>query len=275
MGDVFSFDEGKINEMKQDMRVSVICVYNKTNVFENLLKKSLKRQFLQAELIAVDNTKRRYSSAAKALNYGASVATGNVLVFVHQDVSFETPDALAEIVRIFCSNSGEGDIGGIVGAAFDENGNKCIVAGSKVNFLGEPEGEKGFADDFRYAETIDELLIIMTAETYKLHPFDNKTCRGWHYYAVEQCLNARKNKKKVLAINAGIKHLSTGVFDDKFYWAEYRVARKYKSMDRIIGTCCDFKPRPLFEHLHRAIIWTLSRKKKDIEYKLVNLIRSE
>ena len=261
--------------MKQDMKVSVICVYNKTDVFKNLLQKSLKRQFLQAELIAVDNTKQKYSSAASALNYGASLATGNVLVFVHQDVSFETPDALGEIVRIFCSNSGAGDIGGIVGAAFDENSNKRIVAGSKVNFLGEPEGEKGFADDFRYAETIDELLIVMTAETFKQHPFDEDTCRGWHYYAVEQCLNARKNKKRVLAINAELKHLSTGVFDDKFYWAEYRVARKYKSMDRIIGTCCDFNPRPLFEHLHRAIIWTLSRKKKDIEYQLSKFKRNQ
>ena len=249
-----------------------ISVYNKTDVFENLLKKSLKGQSLQAEIIAVDNTKRKYSSAAKALDYGANVATGNILVFVHQDVSFETPDALAEIVRIFCNNSGEGDIGGIVGAAFDKNGNKHIVAGSKVNFLGEPEGEKGFADDFRYAETIDELLIVMTAETYKQHPFDSKTCRGWHYYAVEQCLNARKNKNRVLAINAAIKHLSTGVIDDKFYWAEYRVARKYKSMDRIIGTCCDFRPKPLFEHLHRAIIWSLSRKKKTLELKMSNLM---
>lgn len=28
--------------MKQDTKVSLICVYNKTDVFENLLKKSLK-----------------------------------------------------------------------------------------------------------------------------------------------------------------------------------------------------------------------------------------
>ena len=64
MGDDFNVNEGEINEMKQDMKVSVICVYNKTDVFKNLLQKSLKRQFLQAELIAVDNTKQKYSSAA-------------------------------------------------------------------------------------------------------------------------------------------------------------------------------------------------------------------
>ena len=37
MGDDFNVDEGEINEMKQDMKVSVICVYNKTDVFKNLL----------------------------------------------------------------------------------------------------------------------------------------------------------------------------------------------------------------------------------------------
>ena len=42
MGDAFSFDEGEINKMKQDTKVSLICVYNETDVFENLLKKSLK-----------------------------------------------------------------------------------------------------------------------------------------------------------------------------------------------------------------------------------------
>ena len=37
MGDDFNVEEGEINEMKQDMKVSVICVYNKTDVFKNLL----------------------------------------------------------------------------------------------------------------------------------------------------------------------------------------------------------------------------------------------
>ena len=66
--------------------------------------------------------------------------------------------------------------------------------------------------------------------------------QNWHYCAVEQCLYARKDNKKVFAINADIKHLTTGIFDDKSYWAEYQVTRKYKSMDIIIGTWCVFNP---------------------------------
>ena len=68
--------------------ISIICVYNKTDIYENVLKKSLQLQSLQAEIIAVDNTNQEYSSAAKALNYGASCASGKVFVFAHQDVSF-------------------------------------------------------------------------------------------------------------------------------------------------------------------------------------------
>lgn len=253
----------------ENVKISVICVYNKRDVFTNILKKSLAEQSIPYELIAVDNTKGKYKSAASALNYGALNATGSILVFVHQDVSFDTPNTLYELASTFYENSTTGDIGGVVGAAFDMRKQPHIVAGSKVNFLGEKVGEKGFSKEFEYAESIDELLVIMSINTFKLHQFDEITCNGWHFYAIEQCLYARTKDNKVIVINADVTHLSRGYIDSKFYWMQYKIARKYYWVDRIIGTCCDFTPKPLYGHLYVAIRASLKEifKRKKLNYK--------
>ena len=66
--------------------ISVICVYNDELVFRNCLSRSLSAQKHEFELIPIDNTKNRFESAAEALNWGAKQATGDYLIFVHQDV---------------------------------------------------------------------------------------------------------------------------------------------------------------------------------------------
>ena len=50
---------------------SVICVYNNEEMLNEILLSSLKNQNFEYELILVDNTKKQFSSAAKALNFGA------------------------------------------------------------------------------------------------------------------------------------------------------------------------------------------------------------
>ena len=227
--------------------VSVICVYNKTDVFNNTLKKSLDEQNISVELIAVDNTKKIFSSAAAALNYGASKSNGSILIFVHQDVIFETPTTLSKLIEIFKNCAGAGDIGGVVGTAFNESGTPRIIAGSKVNFLGEKVGNKGFQHEFSEVESIDEFIIIMHKEAFKRHPFDEKVCNGWHFYVIEQCLNAKVHKHKVFVINTDVHHLSPGKVDSSFYWTQYKIARKYQNIDQVVGTCCNFRTRPLYK----------------------------
>ena len=64
--------------------LSIICVYNNQEVLEACLLKGLEAQKNKDyELILLDNRSNQFSSAAKALNYGAKQAKSNYLVFSH------------------------------------------------------------------------------------------------------------------------------------------------------------------------------------------------
>ena len=64
---------------------SVICVYNDSESLNSHLLKGLKEQSINFEKILIDNTDGKFSSSAEALNYGASLALGDYLMFVHQE----------------------------------------------------------------------------------------------------------------------------------------------------------------------------------------------
>ena len=55
--------------------IAVVCVWN--------------NQDCDYELISIDNRNHTFTSCVAALNYGADHSTGEILVFVHQDISFE------------------------------------------------------------------------------------------------------------------------------------------------------------------------------------------
>ncbi len=90
------------------MKVSVIIpVYNEIAVIENCLE-SLKKQTVPLEIIVVDDgstdgsekfatLKQKHLGPGAARNFGASKATGDILVFVDADMEFE-PDFIEKLV---------------------------------------------------------------------------------------------------------------------------------------------------------------------------------
>ena len=77
--------------------VSVICCYNRANEYAAMCE-TLRTQNIPCEMIGVDNSNQRFSSAAAALNWGAEQAQGDVLVFLHQDILFSRAESLAELI---------------------------------------------------------------------------------------------------------------------------------------------------------------------------------
>ena len=243
------------------MKVSIICVYNKSDVYQNVLMSSLENQDCSFEMFGIDNRSKVFSSAASALNYGAVRTKGELLIFVHQDVSFYKSYSLRHLIEIFNSIAEDGDIGGIVGSGFNTNMNPRIIAGSKSCFLDEVVGSKGFKEDFAYAESVDEFLLVMTRKTYIMHPFNEKVCSDWHFYGLEQCMNARLHNHKVFVINTAVKHYSPGKIDFRFYWAQLKLALNYPFFGRVIGTCCDFYSYSFFGLFLEAVKSTLKEYK--------------
>jgi hypothetical protein len=76
--------------------ITIVCVYNNQQVLDQYLSKSLNKQNTEYQMVLVNNTRGNYKSAAKALNYGGSLAHGKYLMFVHQDVELSGPSWLKD-----------------------------------------------------------------------------------------------------------------------------------------------------------------------------------
>ena len=92
-------------------KISLIAVYNKPQLLNEMVESANRQKNVEVELITLDNTGHRFSSASKALNYGTTKATGDVIVYLHQDIEFMSDDVLElgsyslyHILLLFASN---------------------------------------------------------------------------------------------------------------------------------------------------------------------------
>lgn len=213
--------------------ISVVCAYNKPHIFKSVLCKSLKNQNIDVEIIAVDNSKNRFSSASSALNYGAQHANGDILLFVHQDIIFKENDAIKNIATAI-NKLPVGTVVGIAGA----------IEKNKKN-LGNYTSGLEYNPNYVYSinkltevSTVDELLCGMKRETFDLHNFDSKICNGWHLYAVEMCLYHRSKGGHVFVLPIQFHHLSNGRINREYMRNFINLAKKYKPYNKYIWTTC-------------------------------------
>lgn len=216
------------------IKISVICVYNNKNQFEMQLKQSLYDQNVEYELVELDNENGRFSSAAEALNYGAKLAQGDVLIFSHQDIYFKESDGLSKLSKAI-EECGKGSIVGTQG----------VSDGSMIYYTNLTSGnrlEKRMIRDFDEApievSCIDEGLFGMMKSTYQVHPFDEELCDNWHLYAVEQCLWARKNGNHVYSYPLQIHHFSRGHISRSYMKGLIKIAKYYRKSNKYIWTTC-------------------------------------
>lgn len=194
--------------------VSVVCCYNNKEQYYDMTQ-SLASQDMEYELIGIDNRNNRFTSAAAALNCGGIQATGEVVVFLHQDIIFERQDSLRLFVNALPRN--EKAIIGLYGA-------------SHVNM--------GFTrDGLQRVETLDECCVAMTKETWKAIQFNEKICDGWHLYVVEMCLRASEQNVLVASGNFPIKHLSSGSVDERYMKTFKKLLVQFKEHGWISTTC--------------------------------------
>lgn len=145
--------------------ISVVCCWNNEKQYNDVLLASLKRQNCLYELVSIDNRENMFSSCAAALNFGARKSNGDVVIFVHQDISFDKDDSLEKFAQFIKEHSSL--IVGTYGAAK------------------HPYEEKYLCD------TVDECCFGMTKESFDLLGFNEKVCDSWHLYAVELCLRGK------------------------------------------------------------------------------------
>lgn len=190
----------------QDKLFSIITIVNKEKIYEGFLKNLKEQEGVQYELIKINNDHNQFSSAREAYNDAMKKAHGDYFIFLHPDMrfldKFALKDALEQIVKI-------DDLGvaGVSGCPFELHHHKSTILTTIVQ--GDPYYHFGKSiDKVTEVQTVDECFFVMTRGFCENHPFTD--VKGWHMYAVEQCLIALLNNKKNYVIPARMWHYSPG-----------------------------------------------------------------
>jgi 2-polyprenyl-3-methyl-5-hydroxy-6-metoxy-1,4-benzoquinol methylase len=205
--------------------ISIICVFNDECAFRDILLASLKNQTYPHEIIALDNRDRKFSSAAAALNHGASLAKGDYLMFVHQDIELASDDWLEQAVRLVAGLPDAG-IAGVAGMKEGKGPYEDLKRGNPI-FAGLPWNPSNRIDRPETVQTLDECLLIVPRDVFAGLAFDERTFDGWHCYAPDYCLGVRTLGKRAYVLPLTVCHrsLRTNTLDLLNY--QVRLYRKY------------------------------------------------
>lgn len=239
------------------MKISLICVYNNEKQLREQLLASLKNQIGDIEKILLDSRKFGFTSAAQALNYGAEIATGDVLIFLHQDIFIKDKNGIEKFAKAIESTD-IGDLTGIVGVR-----DKSSIY--YTNLTDGPEFNEKIVEKFNKEElidvsTVDEVMLGMRRETWEKHKFDDRLCDKWHLYAVEQSLYARKYGHHVFVYPIQAHHFSHGKITISYMEGLRKLCNAYRQDFKYIWTTC-YKVRTGKIYINTLIcIWVLNRK---------------
>ena len=237
---------------------SIIVVHNSEDIERELLLTSLARQTVPYELILLENkNNRNYTSAASALNDGAKKATGEYLLFVHQDVDLLDSEFLSKAEELLADIS---DLG-VAGVAGMKAGDMCDHERRRNRICqGSPKGEWGkVIDSVEKVQTLDECLLIVPSKVFSSCIFDVSTCDHWHLYGVEYCLSILKFNLAAYVLPLPIYHTSVGdsakpkrgklqSLDDAYFRAFESVRKKHRAnVSYVYTTCASFSTKtPIF-----------------------------
>jgi len=183
--------------------ISIITIYNDEKVLGEYLLKSLDKQTTDYELIAIDNkNNRQFDHATKALNYGGSLAKGDYLIFVHQDVALWGDNFLERFEKMLKGIEDLG-IGGVAGMTQGGKPYVFLKNGGALSGLTSP-----FLSPVK-VQTLDELLLVIPKHVFKIMPFDS-SLPGWHCYGADYCLEVDKLGLSAYALPFFVNHGSAG-----------------------------------------------------------------
>lgn len=218
---------------KQKPLISIITIVNKPLVYEEF-KRSLAVQVdVNYELIKINNDHQQFSSARDAYNSAAKKAKGNFLLFVHPDIRFLNDRALSEVLKQLIAIPKLG-IGGIAGSPFSLHGRHAyIVSTMKQGTDCQPIGTQ--IDRPTKVQTVDECFFLMSKKFWNQHKFSN--LKGWHMYAVEECLKALEDGYVNYVVPSKVWHKSTGSSENwEYVKTGYQIVRKFGKPYQQINT---------------------------------------
>lgn len=211
--------------------ISIVTVYNNKEILDEYLIKSLNEQSVDYDLILVDNSTGKFSSAAAALNHGAGKTSGNYIAFIHQDVSFDS-EFLHELEETILGIDNLG-IAGLAGVSEDTPGViSNIKQGESLELVG-----KNRIENPTKVQTLDECLIVIPKSVFDILKFDEVTCDDWHLYGVDYSLSAINQRYDSYVLPLSIHHRSPGYSMSEGYDVTLKkLLKKHKKNYKMIYT---------------------------------------
>ncbi len=244
-------------------KCSLITMYNDKEIAQGFQENLATQQQIDYELVPIDNFNGQYSSIREAYNEAFSKTCGEYVVFLHPDIRFLDAHTLADLMKE-CDALTDFGVVGIAGAAAGAKGDRII-------YTSIVHGEEKLLPDFSQVihnahevQTVDECLFVIKREVFEQNPFIKE--EGFHWYAVEYCLNMILAGKKNYAVPAKIWHMSSGKSMDPSYavYLQKMIKRYGKDFDVIYTTIKKWPTRGLLPYIYRKYYYV----KKVLERKM-------
>lgn len=200
---------GKIKRPRQvdfSIITPVYDLHNYTDFIDSIKKQVGNHSY---EIIAIPNFYNIFNSAYKALNTGADLASGKILIYCHDDIVV-TPNWLNKIkehLSVLESQNIKVGVVGPAGITHSEQSAYYLLNEAGVEFY--KLNNTILAHQPRYqVQTLDEMCLI----TYKSNNlrFDDIQLTGWHFYGANICFKAASKGLLNFSIDAYLHHKSDG-----------------------------------------------------------------
>jgi Glycosyltransferase like family len=213
--------------------VSIVCVYNDPGVRQGCLDRSIREnagEGLDVEYIPIDNVHGAYRSAGAALNYGATLAKNDVVVFVHQDAFLHSLEMVVRAAgRMRVDRFG---LLGAVGVAADglvvgQVRDRVVLIGKRAHCPSD-------------VDSVDEVLFMAPRSLILSERLTESSAMAWHGYAVEYGLRVKGLGLRVGVADIPLTHNGgrSGNFDRLgLDIAHGAIANQYPDMLPVRTTC--------------------------------------
>jgi hypothetical protein len=226
------------------IRWSVVAAVNNERVLENSLLRSPDLAQGAVEVIL----KRGYRSASAAYNAALAQCSGDVVVFVHQDVYLPAGwfDRLQAYIDQLARSAPAWGVLGLCGVDLTGEIRGHVYSTGLRSVVGAPLPAPVPVN------TLDEMVLVIRRQSGLM--FDGRL-PGFHLYGTDICLEARKRHMPCFAVSSFCIHNSNGLKRlPSEFWKSYRFLQsKWQDQLPVRTPCVTIHPS-----LHR-MCWDILR----------------